>query len=236
MVAVVILVVGAVLLPSIGVADEAVPRPLAVHPETIPTAPFPLDAFDCEGQIRFEQLPNGASGLSTQDDLCYPFESEVADDVVGDGTDLIGVGWWGVYWNGSPLPPDAVNIRLFADDAGAPGDLLHETTTFDYDETAGDPLGYCTNEIGGWPLSDEITYHLSIQASLCFPPQWGWSTGDGNGVELHLRSIFYEFPDWTPAEVVFGVPYDAAFLLYVSSGGGTPVAEASWTALKAHYR
>jgi hypothetical protein len=44
-----------------------------------------LDACDCSTVIWWEQPPDGASGLSSQDDTCYPFQSECADDFMGDG-------------------------------------------------------------------------------------------------------------------------------------------------------
>lgn len=197
------------------------------------------DAYDCGAidSIKWEQLPNGATGMASQDDVCYPFAAEVADNFMGDGADVVGVGWWGVYWNGSPLPPDGFNIRIYADNGGTPGDLLYQETAATYNETQGDPYGYCANLAAPFRKADGVGYHLSVQAQFCFPPQWGYSSGDGDGLQAHFKSAFFGFPDFVTASTVFGVPYEGAFLLYNDGGGGTvPTEDATWTSIKGLYR
>jgi hypothetical protein len=194
-----------------------------------------LDAFDCEGETKWEQLPNGGTGASSQDDVCYPFESNTADNFVGDGTDMIGVGWWGVYWNGTPIPPDAFNIEIYADNGGLPGALLAETSTTDYNETVGSPNGYCS-QIDTFSKADGVTYHLSIQASFCFPPQWGWSSGDGDGLQGSFRGALFGFPDWVSATTVFGVPYEFSMVLYNGDGPPVPTEEKTWSGIKSLYQ
>ena len=118
-------------------------------------------------------------------------QAEVADNFMGDGADVVGVGWWGVYWNGTPLPPDGFNIRIYADNGGLPGDLLYEETAATYNETAGDPYGYCANLAAPFAKADGVGYHLSVQAQFCFPPQWGYSSGDGDGLQASFKSAFF---------------------------------------------
>ena len=127
-----------------------------------------LDAFDCEGETKSEQLPNGVSGLAAQDDQCYPFLAQTADDFLGDGNDIVGAGWWGVYWNGTPLPPDGFRVEIYSDNGGVPGDLLFSEDTSDYNETAGDPNGYCS-QLSGFNKADGVTYHMSVTAVLLLP-------------------------------------------------------------------
>lgn len=194
-----------------------------------------LDAFDCEGTTKWEQLPNGATGASSQDDACYPFDSHIADNFVGDGTDMIGVGWWGVYWNGTPLPPDAFNITIYSDNGGVPGDVLATTTTTEYNETVGSPNGYCS-QIDTFSKADGVTYHLEVQASLCFPPQWGWGSGDGDGIEGHFRGELFGYVDWVPASLPFLVPYDFSMVLYNEDGDPTPTDETTWAGIKNLYK
>lgn len=197
------------------------------------------DAYDCGAidSIKWEQLPNGGSGLASQDDQCYPFLAESADNFMGDGADIVGVGWWGVYWNGTPLPPDGFRISIFADNGGSPGDLLYTEETGTYNETVGDPYGYCANLAAPFTKADGVGYHLGVTAVFCFPPQWGYATGDGDGAEMHFRSAFFGFPDWVPGAVVFGTQWDMAFLLYNGDGGGTvPTEDATWTSIKGLYR
>jgi hypothetical protein len=193
-----------------------------------------LHAFDCSTWIAWEQPPDGASGLTSQDDTCYPFQSECADDFMGDGVEMISVGWYGVYWNGTPLAPDAFNIRFYSDAGGLPGTELSLTTSSNYNETAGDPYGYCS-DVTPFPNAEGVKYHVSIQAVVCFPPQWGIATGTGNGVQGSFKSALFGFPDWVSNSTIFGVPYELAFLLY-NFNTGTPTEEVSWSAIKNLYR
>ncbi len=193
-----------------------------------------LDATDCEGEIKWVQEPDGASGLAAQDDQCYPFLAQIADNFLGDGNDIVGVGWYGVYWNGSPLPPDAFRIEIYTSDAdGCPGDLVYSDETSDYNQTLGAPDGYCS-QVTPFNKADGVSYHISVTAVFCFPPQYGSATGVGDGQQACFRSAFFGFADWTPATDVFGVPYDLAFLLY--NEPGTPTEEASWSSIKKLYQ
>jgi hypothetical protein len=150
--------------------------------------------------------------------VCYPFAAEVADDFVGTGDLVYGVGWWGTYWSGAPFSPDGFNIRVYADDGGVPGDLLREQYVTEYEEEAGDPFGFCANVHAFTPV-DGVRYHLSVQAVLCDPPQYGWATGEGNGLEGHFRSEVFGYPEWVPASEVFREPHELAFHLL---GTGEP--------------
>jgi hypothetical protein len=193
-----------------------------------------LDAFDCSRWIWWEQPPDGASGLSSQDDTCYPFQSECADDFIGYGYGVGGVGWYGVYWNGTPLSPDAFNIRFYSDAGGLPGTELSLATSSNYNETAGDPYGYCS-DVDTFVDDSGVKYHVSIQAVFCFPPQWGIGTGTGNGTQGSFKSALFGFPDWVPNSTIFGVPYELALLLYAGETS-TPTEEVSWSAIKNLYR
>jgi hypothetical protein len=188
--------------------------------------------FDCTGFAKWEQRPDGASGLSSQDDTCYPFQSECADDFMGDGNSVIGVDWFGVYWNGTPLAPDAFNIRFYSDASGLPGTQLAITTSSTYNETAGNPYEYCS-QVDPFTKADGVKYHVSIQAVLCFPPQWGIATGTGNGAQGSFRSALFGFPDWVPSSTAFGLPHELAFYLYNTTT--TPVVETTWGSIKATY-
>ena len=76
---------------------------------------------------------------------------------------------------------------------------------------------------------------FDITAIFCFPPQWGWANGDGDGVEMHFRSAFFGFPDWVLGTVVFGNFREQSFILYNGDGGGTPVDETTWSGIKDLY-
>ncbi len=192
-----------------------------------------LDAFDCDGQIRWVQDPDGASGLAAQDDVCYPFLAQTADNFVGTGYDIIGAGWYGVYWNGSPLPPDRFRIEIYDCSTSCIGALLYSATTTDYNETLGAPNGYCSN-IPAFSTTDGMCYGISMTAEFCFPPQYGAATGVGDGSEACFRSAFFGFSSWTPASDVFGLPYELAFLLYYDEP--TPTTATSWSTIKRMYQ
>jgi hypothetical protein len=200
-------------------------------------------AYDCfSGFIGWEQLPNGASGFSSQVDVCYPFTSCTADDFTGDGGPVVGVGWWGVYWNGGVVAPDGFDVSIWADAGGMPagnpesgGALFYETHA-DYHETFSGPTeaDYCTDFVNGLFVEDGVTYWLGIEAVFCFPPQWGWSTGTGDGVDVWFGFPLLGYPYWTPGVNVFGFTSDMAFLLF--DGIGTPTKDTTWSTIKNLYR
>ncbi len=45
------------------------------------------------------------NGLSSQNDLVYPFNSQVADDFqLTTAADITGACWWGTFWDGTGYP------------------------------------------------------------------------------------------------------------------------------------
>jgi len=202
-----------------------------------PTLEAPLESLepaglDCVGAVHWEQLPNGASALATQDDPCYPFTAETADDFEADGSPLLSISWWGVYWGGSPGTIDHFDLFLRADGPdGTPGEVVWEYRTADYHQVVGDPLSYCATLPLPLPTVPGMTYHLTARPEYCYPPQWGAATGDGNGRQGHFRGELFGYPDWVPMEQTFGVPYELAFSIRVDPP--VPIEEGSWARLKA---
>jgi hypothetical protein len=199
-------------------------------------------AYNCVGSPGWEQLPNGTNSYSSQVDACYPFTSSAVDDFLGNGTGVIGVGWWGLYWNGGIGVPDAFDISIYVDAGGAPagnpdagGALFYEQHA-DYHETyeTATSASYCTTFVD--PFTDEngLTYWIGIQAVFCFPPQWGWATGAGDGVDVCFGFPFLGIPYWTTGASVFGVTSDMSFALL--SDGMIPTGATSWSAIKNLYR
>jgi len=59
------------------------------------------------------------NALSSQNDLVYPFNSQVADDFqFGSGQTITEIIFWGFWWNGAAPWPDPIdlNIIFYADD------------------------------------------------------------------------------------------------------------------------
>ncbi len=194
------------------------------------------DPYACLGEVFYEQLPN-ANGLSSQDDVCYPFFTESADDIVGSGGTISAIGFWGTEQCGAFVPPDEFHVRLFADAGGFPGALILEQSTAEYEETYDDDaaqFGYCLDL--PIPIDTEVgtRYWISVQAELCVSPQWFWQMTD---VISHnpgtFRSAFFGFDDWVSAEEVVGVERDLAIVLYRFPS--TPTREVTWAAIKQRY-
>ena len=191
------------------------------------------DAYDCLGIPNGEQLPDGISGTAAQDDVCFPFLAESADNFVGDGESLIGVGWWGLDVVDEI---EAFVINIHADDGGVPGEVLFSETHTEFNPTAGQPNGFCVNFDGQFEKVEGVTYWLNIYAVFCFPPQYFWATANGDGTQGWFRSDFLGFPDWVPMDVANpGSPYELAFILY-DLDESTPFEEASWAGVKELYR
>jgi hypothetical protein len=141
------------------------------------------------------------NGLSSQLDLVYPFDSQVADDFQLSSTaDITGVHWWGQFWNGAVYPnPVEFNVLFYADDGsgnqptGGPTDptgtalavynfpsvtgVSYGTNKYEYDVTL-DPVFTATAGVKYW---------IAIQCVCVFSSdgQWGWSTNGANADILH---------------------------------------------------
>ncbi len=188
-------------------------------------------AYDCPGVVKWEQLPNGISGTAAQDDVCYPFLAETADDFAGDGGAIQSVGWWGTEFIAEV---EMFRISIYTEDAdGCPGELVYTYETPDFIQS--EDGSACAELAEPFQKADGVDYCISITAVFCWPPQWYWGTGDGNGQECCFRSDFFGFPDWVPGSEGPGWPlYENAFALFNS--GSTPTEDASWTTIKEQYR
>jgi len=228
-------VLGSILLGTVTITVQA-GTPIVDHAADPFSEGGDLPPLDCAGDVRWEQLPDGVNLLSSQEDVCYPFVSEIADDVDGDAiSSFDAIGWWGYYIAGDgPIPPDAFHVRIRADEDGRPGEILHEITTDEYDEQfhPGAPATYCAALEPGF-VTGSGRYHLSIQAVLCFPPQWMWSTGTGNGIPGHMIFPLTGVPDWTPLPEL-GLPPEVAFVL-LERGDTVPVRTTTLGRIKALY-
>jgi hypothetical protein len=208
-------------------------------------------AYDCSGLVYWEQLPNGASGFSSQVDVCYPFDSATADNFVAYDSYLGGAGWWGVYWNGGVVAPDAFYVTVYADAGGVPntpppptggGLITWYVPAPYYNETfsGATEADYCFNVEDADPpvplaLDGGVPYWISFQAVFCFPPQWGWSTGANDGVDVWFGFPLLGYAYWTPGVNVFGFQSSMAFLL-LTQFIGTPTKDTTWSTIKNLYR
>jgi hypothetical protein len=205
---------------------------------------------DPDLQVKWVQTPDPypyGNGLSSQQDDCYPFLSQMADDFQCDETGpILAIEWWGTYWNPGPPPPAGYFFMIeFWTDNGLPYpdshplELIYQEPCYvfteDYDE---DYAQYHYVQYLENPFTQEEgnIYWLSIYAVFCYPPQFGWCTGEPHWADCaNFKSEFFGFPDWTSSELVWGICYDMAFVLY-GPYNPNPVEEKSWGTIKAMFQ
>jgi hypothetical protein len=208
-----------------------------------------IRASYCDQLVYWEQVPNGINGWANS--LCFagdPNGHLVADGFEGDGGDLMGVGWWQIFFAGIPTSPNFV-IEIYAVNpsnhcpTGAP--LFSGTFT---DVTIGPPTGmpfddrecfadFTANGYEPFHKDLGVSYALMVANNNC--PGAGqsafWSTGVGlDAFPCCGKAPGWGYPDWTPSPQALGLYFDQAF--YLCESQVTPVEETSWTSLKALYR
>jgi|GEM_PF-1803010 len=148
-------------------------------------------------------IDGNQNGLSSQLDLAYPFNSQVADDFMfEEETFVTDVHWWGVFWNGPPAGPNPAdfNIIFYADAGGMPtGAGMPDPTptalvVYNMPQVMGVPTGgteeYEYEVVLPQPFVAAANEHywIAIQWVGNFQPQWGWDT-NGNNPELLALSV-----------------------------------------------
>lgn len=150
----------------------------------------------------------GETGLSSQLDSAYPFNSQTADDFQFTfNASITDVHWTGLYFNGNALanPGPAFNIFIYASapsgttPTGGPGDpsatalASYNTGVGGANQVVGAFAGtfdYSFNLPVAFNAAAGVHYWIAIQSVNNFPPQWGWSTSLNN----QLNSAVQGFP------------------------------------------
>ncbi len=194
----------------------------------------------CDGVVVWEQIPADGRALVSQDDVCYPFRAEVADDFVGSGEPLVAIEWWASWWCGTFWPPDSIFVFVREDLGGVPGDVVHRFATAEYDFAYNDdPVArgvFCIDLDGDLVPADGVSYFLSIVTYACISPARAVVSAEHtHGAEAWFRSDYFGYVDWTPVSDphLWGAPGDVAFVLRAASA--TPVRESSWSRVKLRY-
>ena len=174
---------------------------------------------------------SGAQALSSQLDLVYPFNSQVADDFQLGSAQTVGeIIFWGTWFGGSPPWPDPIdlNVIFYADDgsgnqptgAGLP-DPTPTALLVDFHAGVsgvdnGD--GYYTYDIvlnTPFAASANTKYWVACQWVGTFPPQWGWGLSGTQQLSNSVQGFpLLALPYWTD-----GGYGDVAFQLI----GGAPI-------------
>jgi hypothetical protein len=102
-------------------------------------------------------------------------------------TSITDIHWTGQYFSGSRTNGVDSFLIQFWSNAGGPGTLLYSATIAgtNVNETliSGDDYTYDADLATAFTAQAGTTYWVSIQATMLFPPQWGWMEGTGgNGV------------------------------------------------------
>jgi hypothetical protein len=206
------------------------------------------DYCEAPGVVKWFQMPNNTNGWANS--YCFGGTTGhlVADQFVGDGNSIAGVGWWQIFFSGIPTSPNFV-IEIYAVGSngcptGAP--LFSEVFTT---VTIGPPTGmsfddrecwvdFAENGYAPFAKADGVTYAIAINNNNC--PGAGdscfWSTATGlDSQPCCGKSADFGYPDWTPSTSALGLYFDQAF--YLCNGeGGTPVEQSTWSAVKSTYK
>jgi hypothetical protein len=172
----------------------------------------------------------GAQALSSQLDLAYPFNSQVADDFeLGSAQTVTEIIFWGTWFGGSPPWPDPIDLNIIFYADGGSGTMPTGAGMPDPTPTAllvdfhsgvsgvdnGD--GYFTYDIvlnTPFAANANTQYWVVCQWVGNFPPQWGWGLSDTQQLSNSVQGFpLLSVPYWTD-----GGYGDVAFQLL----GGAP--------------
>ena len=155
-----------------------------------------ISTFQIEAAIIYDQPYDGsniADAYASQNDSASGGFGDFAkayDNFTLDSATSIGkVKWYGEFFSGEPAPISNFLIQFWSDNSGPNAELFSETIVGNAHETLVEKIGNFNLYQYGMDLSVPFqalagtTYWLSIQATLDYPPQWGWYQGKGgNGV------------------------------------------------------
>lgn len=170
----------------------------------------------------------GNTGLSSQNDAVYPFDSQVADDfVLGANNVVTGVSWEGLYFNTPPgANATAFNIFFYADDGFGTGPAGGPGTEF---ASAIIPVGsiqiiqpvpgvenysYSADLPASVSIPSGTTTWIAIQAESVFPPQWGWDGLTQPGGNATQGFPLLGTPYWTTYDDGIGNGAEMDFVLH----------------------
>ncbi len=162
-----------------------------------------ISTFQIEAAIIYDQPYDGsniANAYASQNDSTiidgYGDFAKAYDNFTLDSATSIGkVTWYGEFFRGEPTPISNFLIQFWSDNSGPNAELLSETIVGNARETFVEKIGNFNLYQYGMDLSLPFqalagtTYWLSIQATLDYPPQWGWyqaKGGDGVAYQDYL--------------------------------------------------
>ncbi|RTL46864.1 MAG: PEP-CTERM sorting domain-containing protein [Burkholderiales bacterium] len=113
------------------------------------------------------------------------FAKTYDDFTLAADTNITDVHWTGAYFLTERTTGVSSFLIQFWSDDGGPSALLYSSTITNANETliGRAEYAYDADLSSVFVAKAGVNYWLSIQATLLFPPEWGWSEGaDGNGL------------------------------------------------------
>ncbi len=171
--------------------------------------------------------PADLNGLiaSSEQIPAYGFETEIANDFILPQDCITHVTWWGGYYNedtpcSSGITTPGFNLKFYQD-AGCMPDVspytwIAVTAGYFTEQSAGCqsgvfPLFKWDANIAARVRPGEIFWFSAQMLAHPFPPQSGrLGAGTVTGCDSAFRSVYFGYPDWTPAIDVFGEWFDAS--------------------------
>ncbi len=167
--------------------------------------------------------PPDLNGMIASSEIINVFGivSEVANDFVPSDTPIHHAAWWGGYFNNSTpcqgTTTPGFNLRFYGDAGCAPGTVIADLSVTQFSEES---VGCQSSQYPLYKWGADVSVALTAGTRYWFgaqmknhtyPPQAGRLASMAVvGCESMFKSTFYGYPDWTLAEDVFGVAYDAS--------------------------
>ncbi len=143
------------------------------------------------------------AGISSQLDLVYPMNSQLADDFeLTTAADIDGVHWWGAFWNGAGYPVTTeFNIIFYADngtgnmptgagmnDPTSTALAVYTNLTVTGTSVGTDRYEYDVTLPSAFSAAAGTKYWIAIQWVGIFTTygQWGFVTNGANPDQLHV--------------------------------------------------
>ncbi len=198
--------------------------------------------------------PADLNGLiaSSEQILAFGLESEIANDFVPTDNITFVTFWGGYYNNSTPcssgITTPGFNLKFYSDGgcvpAGTTPDVAWVSPAFTETSVGCQqgvfPMFRWDFDLNASPIAvtaGNLYWFGGQLKDHAFPPQGGrLAAALVTGCDTVFRSVYFGYPDWTPAIDVFGVAFDASQEFQCGPGGGVAVEHSTWGQIKGLYR
>ena len=205
----------------------------------VPTAFGPAPGGTSIGsgrEVCWSEPPDPAGSIGSSEVIgAFALETEIANDFFfGGDSNVTMARWWGGFWNGDPINVNW-NLRIYDDGGCVPGAVLAEWLNVPSNQTPVDTYYVWNYGITFAALGSTLYWFGAQAADHAFPPQCGrLATLLITQCDSVFKSVYFGYPDWTPAGDVFGYGYEAS--QEFECGGAVATDPTTWGAIKGLYR